>query len=173
MDEQTGTEQGRPREKSELIARINTEWNALHALVGRLSEEQLSARPDGQWAVKDHLAHIAEWERYMLRSHLMGLPAYEVLGVAESSMETLGEDGINAVLQQRNADRSAASIKMELTETHEEVLAHLQAIPFRELMEQHYADDPNARPVIDWVIGNTYEHYREHRGWIEEMLARQ
>jgi hypothetical protein len=172
MDDQNGMEQERPRDMAELLSRIDREWDALKKLVAGLSEAQLSARPVGKWAVKDHLAHIAEWERFMLRSHLMGLPDYEVLGVAESSMETLGEDGINAVLQQRNADRSAASIMLEAAETHEEVLTHLKAMPFAELLEQHYGDDPENRPVIDWVTGNTYEHYREHRGWIEETLAR-
>jgi hypothetical protein len=172
MEEQTVMAEARPRDKAELLHRIGQEWDALQDVVADLSEEQLSARAEGQWAVKDHLIHLAEWERIMLRSHLMGLPEYEVLGVAESSIETLGEDGINTVLQQRHKDRSAASIMLELAEIHEEMLKALDAMPFDELMEQHYEEDPEARPVIDWVIGNTYEHYSEHRGWIEELLAR-
>jgi hypothetical protein len=171
MEEQTGTRGERPRDKADLLDRISHEWDALQEVVAGLSEDRLSARAEGRWAVKDHLAHLAEWERLMLRSHLMGLPEYEVLGIAASSIETLGEDGINAVLQQRNKDRSAASIIMGLAETHEEMLKHLDAMPFAELMDQHYEDDPEARPVIDWVIGNTYDHYREHRAWIEEMLT--
>ena len=30
------------------------------------------------------------------------------------------------------------------------------------------ADDP----VSDLIIGNTYEHYDEHAGWIREKLGR-
>jgi hypothetical protein len=27
------------------------------------------------------------------------------------------------------------------------------------------------RPVLAWVVGNTYEHYQEHRLAIQAMLA--
>lgn len=36
-------------------------------------------------------------------------------------------------------------------------------------------DEPgedSGRPIIAWIIGNTYEHYDEHRAWIEELIAR-
>jgi hypothetical protein len=26
------------------------------------------------------------------------------------------------------------------------------------------------RPIIGWIVGNTYEHYAEHQAWIEAML---
>jgi hypothetical protein len=32
------------------------------------------------------------------------------------------------------------------------------------------ADDPEKRPVISWVIGNTSEHFLEHRKVIERKL---
>ena len=31
--------------------------------------------------------------------------------------------------------------------------------------------DPEKKgPVIGWVAGNTYEHYAEHIGWIDQLL---
>src|SRR5207249_3693099 len=31
--------------------------------------------------------------------------------------------------------------------------------------------DPNDdRPVVEWVGGNTYEHYAEHIGWIDQLV---
>jgi hypothetical protein len=37
----------------------------------------------------------------------------------------------------------------------------------------HYqpGDPDEKRPVIEWVAGNTYEHYEEHAGWIKELVA--
>ena len=26
------------------------------------------------------------------------------------------------------------------------------------------------RPVLDWVAGNTYEHYAEHISWINQLI---
>ena len=43
-------------------------------------------------------------------------------------------------------------------------------MPFADLMRPVYPDDP--RPVLAWVVGNTYEHYREHRLNIQAQLAR-
>jgi hypothetical protein len=40
----------------------------------------------------------------------------------------------------------------------------------------HYQpDDPrdpgDDRPVVEWVAGNTYEHYAEHVGYIKEIVS--
>ena len=43
-------------------------------------------------------------------------------------------------------------------------------------LQRPYSDfDPAAtqgadRPIIGWIVGDTYDHYDEHRGWIEELL---
>ena len=31
-------------------------------------------------------------------------------------------------------------------------------------------DPDEERPVIGWVAGNTYEHYAEHIGWINQLV---
>ena len=31
-------------------------------------------------------------------------------------------------------------------------------------------DPDEKRPVIGWVAGNTYEHYAEHIGWINQLV---
>ena len=41
---------------------------------------------------------------------------------------------------------------------------------FPELMRSRFADDPEKRPLLDWVIGNTYDHYQEHRRTIQAEL---
>jgi hypothetical protein len=46
----------------------------------------------------------------------------------------------------------------------------LEHTPFADLMKPHYPDDPKARPLIEWVIGNTCGHYQEHRGYIEALI---
>ena len=49
---------------AELVDRIQVAWATLMDLVSPLSGAQLTTAgpPDG-WAVKDHLVHIADWER--------------------------------------------------------------------------------------------------------------
>jgi hypothetical protein len=50
--------------------------------------------------------------------------------------------------------------------THAELLDMLEQMSFADLMQPN-AEDPQRRPLIIWVMGNTYEHYREHQQTIQ------
>ena len=50
-------------DKTTLLNTIQTERARFEALIAPLSEAQLcSPTLDGQWSIKDIMAHIAEWE---------------------------------------------------------------------------------------------------------------
>ena len=161
-----------PPGKAELMERIRREWAALERAYQGLSEAQMSLPDSGGWSIKDNLAHLAEWHRFLCRYHLQGHPPHEVMGVDEASFEQLSEDGLNDVLFRRNKDRPVAEITADLRRSYEQVLSDLEGMSFAGLMQPHYPDDPEKRPLIAWVIGNTYEHYLDHRGAIERLAKR-
>jgi hypothetical protein len=158
-----------PQDKTELMQRIQREWAALERAVDGLSDEQMSVPDTGGWSIKDNLAHLAAWEHYMRQCHLRNLPPHEVMGVDKETYEKLDENGLNEILFQRNRHRSVPEILAELRGSHEQTLADLEQMSFADLMKPRYADDPETRPVIIWVTGNTYEHYKEHRAVIEKL----
>lgn len=160
---------GLPRDTADLVARIQREWSALLRAVERLSQEQMDAPGPGGWSVKDNLAHLTAWEQFMLRHYLAGQPAHEAMQVDEEAFKGLDEDGLNAVLHQRNRSRSVADVLAGLQRSHAQVVATLEGMPFTDLMRPIRPHDP--RPVLAWVVGNTYEHYQEHRLAIQAMLA--
>jgi uncharacterized protein (TIGR03083 family) len=162
----------RPKNKADLMGRIEGEWSALMKSVEKMSDEQLNTPGPGGWSVKDNLAHLAAWERFMLLHHVMDRSAHEVVGLDKAAMERLDEDGLNAILHERHRDRPAQEALAEVRRIHEQVLAVLKQVPFAELMEPRYPDDREQRPVLDWVIGNTYDHYREHHRTIESFAGR-
>jgi hypothetical protein len=41
---------------------------------------------------------------------------------------------------------------------------------FEDLLQPRHADDPTKRPLLMWVLGDTSEHFAEHRQVIEKML---
>jgi hypothetical protein len=161
-----------PGTKEELLDRIRREWTRMERAYQGLSEAQMSVLDSGGWSIKDNLAHLAEWHRFLRLYHLRNQPPHEVMGVDAESFETLGEDGLNDVLFRRNRDRAAAEIAAALRSSYEQVLADLEGMTLEDLMQPHYADDPEKRPLIGWVIGNTYDHYLDHGGAIAR-LARQ
>ena len=156
-----------PKTKTELLSRIAREWTALQHSIDGLSEAQLSVPDTGGWSIKDNLAHLSAWENFMRQVYLHHLPPHEVMGMDAEIFEKADENGQNAILFQRNKDRSVAEVLAELRHSHEQVLADLDQMSFADLMKPRSADDPEARPLIGWVIGNTYEHYLEHRITIE------
>ena len=160
-----------PKDKTELMERIRREWTALERAIQQAGDERMSVPDAGGWSIKDNLAHLAAWERFMRLHYFRRLPPHEVMGVDEATYERVDEDGQNAILFERDKDRPAAEVIAELRQSHEQVLADLEPMLFADLMKPR-DDDPEARPLIVWVIGNTYDHYREHRASIERLIER-
>src|SRR5258706_2365113 len=63
-----------PKDKTELIERIRQEYAALERTIGELHEEQMTAKPESGWSVKDNLAHIAAWQGILRLFHIGGRP---------------------------------------------------------------------------------------------------
>lgn len=158
-----------PTSQDDLIQRINAAWAELQASLSNLTDAQLNSPDEGGWSIKDNIAHLAAWENYMLRTHLEGKPAGEVMGFDQATMEA-GETAINAAIQKRSAAQTAAQVLAQARSTHAEVLKVLQTTPFGDLLKPRYADDPEKQPMLNWVIGNTYEHYAEHGTNIQKHL---
>jgi hypothetical protein len=77
---------------------------------------------------------------------------------------------INPVLFERNKDRSISDVLDELKQTYERLLAKLDSMSFEDLLKPRHPDDPEKRPLLMWVLGDTTEHFEEHRQTIEKML---
>jgi hypothetical protein len=159
-----------PKDKAALLRSIQNEWEPLDQLVSQLSEEQLNVRDSGGWSTKDNLAHLASWEQFMLLCYLQKQPAYEAIQIDQETFAQLDESGINDVIFRRNKDRSTAEILKMFRDSHHQVMAYLETAPFQELMAPLKKDDPEGRPVILWIIGNTYDHYSEHQANIQKLI---
>lgn len=164
-------EQWIPGNKAELMAAIKREWNLLMEVVAKLTEKQKMTTPDpGGWSPKDNLAHLAEWMNLTLGHHMDKRPAHEVFGVPEEVVRDWDMEVINPVLFARNKDRSLEDVMDDLRLVYEKMAAKLNGIPFEDLLKPRDPDDPQKRPVLLWVLGNTTEHFAEHRQTMERML---
>ncbi len=157
-----------PRNKTELLEEIEREWHALQKVVVKLSPEEMVAPGQGGWSPKDNLAHLTEWMKILLGYHLNGRPDYEVIGVSPEVTRDWDYQKINQVLFERNRQRSVESVEDELKLVYAEVVGRLESIPFDNLLKPRFTDDPENRPVLNYVLGNTSEHFAEHRENIEK-----
>ena len=75
------------------------------------------------------------------------------------------------MLFERNRDRTVSDVLEELKRTYAAVMETLKKRPFADLMKPIRADDPEKRLVLQSVLGNTSEHFAEHRATIAKMLS--
>jgi hypothetical protein len=163
--------------KAALLPEIERQWTALQAALGLLSEAQMTSLYDTQgWNVKDHLIHLAAWERSVV-FFLQGKPRYEGLGVDEAVYLNRTDDEINAVIQPQWKDLPLAEALSQLRSTHEQLWTLLQPLTDMDLNRpyRHYLpDEPvegDGPPAIDVIYGNTAHHFAEHLVWIESLAG--
>jgi len=156
--------------KTALLKSIQREWDALLNVAGDLSPVQMSAPDAGGWSPKDNLAHLAEWMKVLMGHHMDKRPPYEVLGLPEEITKDWDMDIINPVLFERNKNRSAEDVLSELKKVHDELVSKIERMSIDELMQPRRADDPQKRPLVLWILGDTSEHYAEHRATIQKAL---
>ena len=164
------SEQWVPGSKAELMSAIKREWNLLMDVVAKLDEKKMITPDEGGWSPKDNLAHLAEWMNSLMGYHMDHRPPHEVMGLSEEETRDWDMEVINPVLFARNKDRSTEDVMDELKLIYEKLRAKLDAMSFEDLLKPRHMDDPEKRPLLLWVLGDTTEHFAEHRRVIEKML---
>jgi len=159
-----------PGSKEELMADIRREWKRLMDVVARLDEQKMTTPDAGGWSPKDNLAHLTEWMNSMMGYHIDRRPPHEVMRITEEQASGWDMEVINPVLFERNKNRSIEDVMDELKQTYERVLAKLDSMTYEDLMKPRHAHDPEKRPLLMYVIGDTSGHFAEHREVIERML---
>ena len=154
-----------PKDKEDLMLAIDREWIALMRLVESLTAEQMTTPDAGGWSPKDNLAHLSTWMNYMCRADLGGEPSHIVLGIDEQKLKKLDEDGENAVIFERNRKRTTDDVLNELRVTYSETIKTLNNTSFSNLMKP-LNDDLSKPSTLESVLGNTSEHFAEHRVYL-------
>ncbi len=163
--------------KAELMSEIDRAWTRLNEALDRLTEAQMTDIRDPQgWAVKDHLVHIAAWER-SVAVHLQGKPRHEGLGVDEQIYDTGDDDTINAAIYEQRKDVSPAEALVDLRAVHDQLLRLIEPLSDDDLYRANSDFQPedsgerDERPIIGMIYGNTANHFREHQEWIESLVS--
>ncbi len=158
--------------KDQLLQNIKRDRARLDELVGRLSDDELlEGGAGGGWSVKDHLSHIAAWER-MLVGHLRDGSDHDVVAMDQASYAAATLDVLNDQIYRLHRDWPAEQVRDEFAAAHGLMVAFIGEMPEGRLAEPYWDDDPSGRTVLDKIAGDTYLHYCEHAGWIGELITR-
>lgn len=159
--------------KTELLSQIREDRAALDEIVVALSDDVLEEEaPEGGWPVKDHLSHLAAWER-MIVAHLTDGSDAAIAGMAPDAYVRAPVDRVNAHVYELHRDDLVAAVRVEFAAAHAAILEFIEAMPEARLADVYWDDDPTGRTVLEKIAGDTYLHYREHAGWITEIVEGQ
>ena len=166
-----------PQDMAGVLARINDSYATLHMTLDGWSAAQMTGPIDAAgWTVKDHIAHLAAWERSMV-FHFDGRPRHEGLGVSAALYHSDDIDAINAAIREGQVGLSLDEAREGLAAVHRELLARLDTLTYNDLLKPfaHFLpDEPgddDGSPILHRVWGNSGGHYAEHLPWMTAIVG--
>lgn len=159
-----------PRDKADLLALVRESWAELGATIDRLGEqEMIQPGVEGEWSVKDLLAHISAWEALMvqwvgdsLRGDTPDRPA------PDEPWEDLDE--VNERLFRERVDRPLEEVLAAFHQTHQQAYQTVAGLSEADLFDPDRFAWRRGDPLWHLVAGNTWGHYREHQQAIERWI---
>ena len=162
-----------PRTKDELERRLAASWSRLERRLDGIDALRLTGPTDlAGWTPKDHLAHLAAWERSMVYL-LQGKPRHEGLGVEEALYLDGDDDAINAVIHSASKDLPLVDVQPVLRSTHQELRVLVASLSDKDLQRTYAHFLPgepgrdDGRPIIERISANSDAHFTEHLGYME------
>ena len=160
--------------REELLRDLNSQWNEFEGYLATLTEDQLTRPTDAAgWTVKDHVIHVAMWEKAAL-ALLNGQSRREAIDIPQEIWDLREDDPNNAYMQQRYRDMPLNEVMQTLRDTHAQVVEKLESMSEAELMlpySRYNATSDDQRPLMQWMPWETYYHYRDHIPWMQAIVA--
>jgi hypothetical protein len=168
---------------AELLDRMQHGWQDFQAYINTLTEPQLTAPKDlAGWAAKDHLIHLAVWVDG-ITAMLAKKPRHEAMGLSDADWLTSDIDLMNQRIFEQHENIPLPEVLTRLEAAHHALYQAVAALTYEDVMKpySHYLPGDHRytgerapvanNPVIGWIIGDSYEHYAEHKPWIEAIVA--
>ncbi len=158
--------------KAQLLDKMHSEYTAFQMLLNSLDETQMTtAGENGDWSIKDILAHIATWQKHLL-DRLEAAAHNQEPAVPVQSLTDEEIDRLNEQFYQENKSRPFAEVLTDFRSTYLQIVKAMQTISDTDLTDPHCFAWMGGSPLLRLVAGDTYEHYQEHIGPIQEWLAK-
>ena len=148
-----------PLTKEELLAATVRERDGLQAYLTGLSSEQLLRPGEYGWSARDHIAHLAEWERMLFGWYEAGLrgesPAVPAEGYTWATMNAL-----NRQIYEQHRDEPAEQVMADWIDTSRRLIALTQTIPEADLFGRGRFSWTGRGTLASFVYECGANHYR-------------
>jgi hypothetical protein len=153
--------------KDELLARIHEARRTFWKEVGALSADQLGAPGvQGEWSVKDIVAHITAWEQWLLDLLAQAARGEDLSPRSWTSLEQRNDD-----IYREWKDKPLSLVLAEFTRIGVELHQRVEALSEEELFTAGRFTGPGADGLWRLIAGDTFRHYPSHLRAIQTWLA--
>ncbi len=162
-----------PSDKQRLLDLMELKRAAWDALISQLSEEQLlQPGADGDWSVKDVIAHITayeDWTAQQLEASLRGEAP------APREMEQMAAEGWydvdtrNRFMYEQCKDMPLEQVMSESEQAFNRLLQVVEALPEDRMAQTEWWT--SGRTVLDTIPGQSFEHYDQHIDALKAWLS--
>ena len=165
-------------DKTELLSMIRAERACWETLLAEVGEAQMTqAGVEGEWSVKDIVAHITAYEGWIV-ARLQSALRDETLRL---EIDQLDLDQRNARIFEENRSRPLHDVLAESQQVFQQLLTLVQALSDEDLTDPHRLEpvlDPlwtDGLPVWKCIAADSYEHYGQHipsiRAWLDKSTS--
>ena len=160
----------KPTTKKELIGGAQKERAALEELLSTLTPEQMT-QPNtiGEWAVKDVLAHLIEWEGMVVQWYEIGKKGK--IPTVPSAEYNWGQlPALNHAIFLKHRAKPLAEIQKNFKASYKKILNTIESIPEKELFTRKIYPWTNNNLLAAYFISATSSHYRWARMTIRKAV---
>lgn len=161
--------------RSEIEARMERGLREILALLDGYSESEMQdAKDDQGWNIRDHVTHLATWADG-IAALLQKQNRWAAMGLDMPEPDSEPDyDALNAEQVVQHRHLSAAAARDWLVAAHRRVEAAMGALTDEELdlpYERYVTPftGDGGKPVSEYILGNTEDHYEEHTPWIRAI----
>lgn len=157
-------------DKARILDEMYTKFAALENILAPLDETQMTREGViGDWSIKDVLAHITAWQhRLLVWLHAATQNEEPAISGPDSDEEM---DRLNEQFYEENKSRPLDDVLAGFRATYLQIVNDVQVLNDEDLTDPHRFTWMKGNPLWYVVAGDTYEHYQEHSGSIQEWLV--
>lgn len=160
----------KPTTKQQLIEAAQKERKALEELIVTLTPEQMTAPGKvGDWALKDVLTHIIEWEAMVIRWYEAGLKG-KTPAVPSEKYNWGQLPQLNHEIFLKHCDEPLAEVLRQFKSSYKKIMKRIEEIPEKELLTRGQYTWTRNNLLAAYFISATSSHYRWARTEIRKAI---
>jgi hypothetical protein len=162
----------KPTTKNQIIEAAQAERTALENFLAALTPDQMT-QPNvlGEWAIKDVLAHLVEWEQMVIKWYETGMKG-KVPAVPSEEYNWGQLPQLNHAIYLKHRDKSLADVQKNFKASYKKTLRTIEGIPEKELFTRGYYPWTNNNALAAYFVSCTSSHYRWARTEIRKAVKK-